>query len=466
MLLIGGGVLILAGGLWWIGIPWIDRALNTVSTDDAYVSDHVTFVASRVSGQVVRVLVDDNNRVHEGDVLVDLDPEPYQVRVEIATAAVVAAKADLVAALAATRGLVGKGRSLRFNLQHAIEQVDNQVALLRANVATLESQKASLGLARANFARATKLVATRTISEEDYDQQRAAFLVAEAQVKQALEGVYQTRVSLGLPAIPPQGKDLAYTPADLDETFSSVRQAQSQLMEVAGELGVVASSYDLTPKKMIEEFMHRDPGGNIDVIYGEIIKQAPLVQQAQSKVLQAQRNLDQANLDRSYCRVYAEIDGIVSRRNVNPGNNVQAGQQLMALQSTRDIWVDANFKETQLAELRLGQHVDLYADMYGGRKTFKGHVSGFTTGTGSTLALLPPENATGNFVKVVQRLPVRIDLDDYDPDQVPLFIGLSMTPYVYVKQPPTGPYAGDILQPYLTPRLARRLSPGSPAPKP
>jgi membrane fusion protein (multidrug efflux system) len=139
ILLIGGGVLILSGGL-WIVIPWLDRALNTVSTDDAYVSDHVTFVAPRISGQVVRVLVDDHNRVHEGDVLVELDPVPYQVRVEIAAAAVAAAKADLVAAMAATRGLVGKARSLRFNLQHAIEQVDNQVALLRANVATLESQ--------------------------------------------------------------------------------------------------------------------------------------------------------------------------------------------------------------------------------------------------------------------------------------------------------------------------------------
>ena len=134
----------------------------------------------------------------------------------------------------------------------------------------------------------------------------------------------------------------------------------------------------------------------------------------------------------------AEIDGVVSRRNINPGNNVQAGQQVMALQSVHDMWVDANFKETQLASLRIGQRVDLYADMYGERKTFKGHVSGFTMGTGSTIALLPPENATGNFVKVVQRLPVRIELDDYDAGEAPLFIGLSVTPYVYVKEKPTG----------------------------
>jgi membrane fusion protein (multidrug efflux system) len=464
ILLMGGGVLVLSIGL-WMGIPWVVTALSTVSTDDAYVSDYVTFVAPRVCGQVVRVLVDDHNRVHQGDVLVELDRTPYQVQVDIAAAAVAAAKADLVAAIATTRGVVGKARSLRFNLQHAIEQVDNQIALLRANVATLESQKASLGLAQANFARAAKLIATRTISQEEYDQQHSTLLVAEAQVKQALEGVYQTRVSLGLPAIPPKGKDLADSPANLDESFSSVRQAQAQLMQAVGELGVVATSYDLTPKKMVYEFMHRYPGGNIDQIYEEIVRKAPLIQQAQSKILQTQRNLDQANLNLSYCRVFAEIDGIVSRRNINPGNNVQAGQQVMALQSTDEIWVDANFKETQLAQLRIGQHVDLYADMYGRGKMFRGHISGFTTGTGSTLALLPPENATGNFVKVVQRLPVRIDLDDYDPNQAPLFIGLSVTPYVYVNEKPTGPYAGDILQPYLTPLLARELPAGAAEPK-
>src|SRR5262249_6609014 len=141
-----------------------------------------------------------------------------------------------------------------------------------------------------------------------------------------------------------------------------------------------------------------------------------------------------------------EIDGVITRREVNPGNNVVVGQGLMAIRSLTDIWVDSNFKETQLADLRIGQPVDLYVDMYGGRQVFKGRVSGFTMGTGSTLALLPPENATGNFVKVVQRLPVRIDVLDYDPDKAPLFIGLSVRPYVRVRETPTGPDAGKLLQ--------------------
>jgi membrane fusion protein (multidrug efflux system) len=142
----------------------------------------------------------------------------------------------------------------------------------------------------------------------------------------------------------------------------------------------------------------------------------------------------------------AEIDGVVTRRNVNPGNNVQVGQSLMAIRSLRDIWVDANFKETQLRNLRIGQRVALEADMYGSKQRFEGRISGFTFGTGSTLALLPAQNATGNFVKVVQRLPVRIDLVNYDPDKVPLFVGLSVRPAVDLWSKPIGANAGKFLQ--------------------
>jgi membrane fusion protein, multidrug efflux system len=120
----------------------------------------------------------------------------------------------------------------------------------------------------------------------------------------------------------------------------------------------------------------------------------------------------------------------------------------MAIRSLDDIWVDANFKETELRDLRIGQAVDLHVDMYGSRQVFKGRVAGFTMGTGSTLALLPAQNATGNFVKVVQRLPVRIELEGYNPDKEALFIGISVVPYVYTNKPPTGPDAGKFLQSY------------------
>jgi membrane fusion protein (multidrug efflux system) len=250
---------------------------------------------------------------------------------------------------------------------------------------------------------------------------------------------------LGLPAEPENGSDLGQVPPDLDQTFSSVRQAQSELIQSAAELGVV-HSYNQTPNQMLEQFEKLDPQGNIDQTFARLVPGAPAVKQAEAKLQSAERDLDQAELNLRYCQIIAEIDGVVTRRNVNPGNNVLAGQGLMAIRSLREIWVDANFKETQLRDLRIGQAADLYVDMYGERRVFPGRISGFTMGTGSTLALLPPQNATGNFVKVVQRLPVRIELQHYDPDKDPLFIGLSVVPYVYLNRPAAGPDAGKVLQ--------------------
>jgi membrane fusion protein (multidrug efflux system) len=229
----------LAALLLLIGIPRLLHALNTVSTDDAYVNGYVTFVAPRVSGQVARVLVDDNYRVRKGDVLVELDPEPFQVQVAIKQAAVDTAQANLVLAQASVRGLVGQARSQRFKLTRAIEDVDNQIALIRARIATWEQSKATLVLAQAEFDRAERLLATKVVSAEEYDQRREALDVAKAQVTQTLENVLQARVALGLPAKPPAGTSLADVPADLDQTFSSVRQAQSDLLQSAAQLGIV-----------------------------------------------------------------------------------------------------------------------------------------------------------------------------------------------------------------------------------
>jgi membrane fusion protein, multidrug efflux system len=429
-----------------VGVPQLLHALNTVSTDDAYVNSYVTFVAPRVAGQVARVLVEDNNRVKKGDVLVELDAEPYRVQVAIKQAAVDSTQADLVVAQASVRGAVAQTRSQRFKLVRAIEDVDNQIAIIRSRVATWEQSKATLVLAQAEFDRAERLMSTKVVSAEEYDQKHEALDVAKAQVRQSLENIHEARVALGLPAEPPEGSSLADVPANLDQTFSSVRQALADLLQSAAKLGIVSSSYDLTPKQVIEEFYKRDPGGNIDRIYAAIVRDAPDLKRAQASLLQAQRDLDQAKLNLRYCTVVAEIDGVITRRNVNPGNNLQVGQSLMAIRSLREIWVDANFKETQLRNLRIGQRVTLELDMYGGKRTFEGRISGFTNGTGSTLSLLPAQNATGNFVKVVQRLPVRIDVVNYDPDKAPLFVGLSVTPSVDLKTAPTGPNAGQFLQ--------------------
>ena len=442
-LLIGAGVLFLLVALVY-GIPWVRFVLSTVSTDDAFVNGHVTFVAPRVHGQVSRVLVDDNNRVRKGELLVELDKEPFQDAVAVKKAAVDTAQADLEAARATVRGIEAEARSKRWQLQQAIENVGNEVALLNARVAALKKAKATLILAQQEFDRTARLVVSDTASHELYDQRQASLSIAQAGVVQALADVNQIRVFLGLQALDENSRDLDRTPPDLEQTFSAVLQAQAGLIQAAAELGVI-HSFDQSPKQMLEEFEKLDPGG-INSTFDRLAASAPAVKQAEAKLEAAKRDLAVSELDLRYCDVVADIDGVVTRRNVNPGNDVQVGQSLMAIRSLSEIWVDANFKETQLRDLRIGQAVDLYVDMYGDKQVFGGRITGFTMGTGSTLALLPPQNATGNYIKIVQRLPVRIELEGYDPNKKPLFIGTSVVPYVYLDKPLRGPNAGALLQ--------------------
>jgi membrane fusion protein, multidrug efflux system len=458
-LLIVGVVAGLAAGGYSLA-PQVETALNTVSTDDAYVNGHVTLVAPRVVGQVSEVLVDDNYRVKKGQVLVRLDSEPYRVQFEIKQAAVGVAETNLAAAQAQVRGQIAQARANRYKLERAIEDVDNQIANLHAAVATLNSRKATLKLAQANLMRGEKLVPSGALSEQDLDILRESFTVSQSGVEQALQTVYACRVSLGLPAKPPSGQELDQVPPDLDQNFSAVRQALGELVQSAAQFGYFGNSWSATPKQVIEDFYKQDPEGNLDRIYAKLIPLAPAIKQAEAKLLQARRDLEQAELNLRYCDVTSEIDGVVTRRNVNPGNNVQVGQSLMAVRSLKEIWIDANFKETQLANLRIGQRARIEVDMYGHRREYEGRITGFTMGTGQTLSLLPPQNATGNFVKIVQRLPVRIELTGYDPDAEPLFVGLSVTPYVYFKEPATGANAGDFLQPYAPSSTA----PTEPAP--
>src|SRR6516162_9054071 len=312
------GVLVLAAALIF-GVPWIRLTLNSVSTDDAYVNGHATFVAARVSGQIAQVLVDDNNRVHRGDLLVQLDKEPFEDAVGVKKAAVDTAKADLEAATTAVRGVEAKARSLRFQLKNAIEDVDNRIAQLHARVAALDKNNATLKLAQVDFNRAKQLLSEQDVSQQEYDQRQAALSVAQANVTQAMADVHQIRVSLGLPSQPESG-DLSEVPPDLDQTFSTVREAQAALIQTAAQLGVI-HSYEQQPKQMVEQFEKLDQG-DIDRALAELTPGAPAVKQAEAKLESANRDLFQAELNLRYCDVVAEIDGVVTRRNVNPGNNV------------------------------------------------------------------------------------------------------------------------------------------------
>jgi membrane fusion protein (multidrug efflux system) len=402
-------------------------------------------------------LVDDHERVKKGDPLVLLDKEPYQVQVNIKKAALIAAEAELMSAQAQVRGILAQAGSLRWKLQRSIEDVDDSVALLRARVATLRSKEASYERARADLVRSRGLFSRNAIAREEYDKYVETERTAKAAVKQALEEVHEARVALGLAPHPETG-ELSDVPTNINQTFSGVRQALADVNQSMAQLGFPLVSVSQTPQQALDEFARRDRDGNINRILERMVPEAPAVRQAEAKRLQAARDLDDAELDLRYCEIRSEIDGVVTSRSVNPGNHVSVGQSLMAVRSLTEIWVDANFKETQLADLRLGQRVRCEVDMYGGRKEFEGRITGFTMGTGQTLSLLPPQNATGNYVKIVQRLPVRIELADYDPDKAPLFAGLSVVPYVYYKEPPKGPNAGSVLQP----RRSARQGPAAP----
>jgi membrane fusion protein, multidrug efflux system len=252
-LLIGAlGILILAAACVF-GIPWIRLTLNTVSTDDAYVNGHVTFVAPRVAGQISRILVDDNYRVRKGELLAEIDKEPFEDAVAVKRAAVDTAAANLRAAQATARDIEAQAWARRWGSQNAVQDVDDKVALLHARVAGLDKSKAALTLAQVDFYRVQRLLGTRQRSRQEFDRAQRVYATAGAQVTESLAEVYQVRASLGLPAQPDGGDGLDQVPPDLDQTFSSVLVAQADLIQSAAQLGVI-HSVEQSPKHMLDAF--------------------------------------------------------------------------------------------------------------------------------------------------------------------------------------------------------------------
>ena len=232
-----------------------------------------------------------------------------------------AAEAELVAAEAPVRGLLPRFSPIGSS-SNAIEDVHTQVANLRANIATLKSRQATLELARNNLRRGEELLPSGGISKEDLDQRRQTVKVDESAVDQALEAVFATRVGLGLPAQPPTGHDLGEVPDDLDQNFSGGSAGAGTMFRSVALIGYAPPSWVLTPRQALDVFLKQDAQGNLDRIFANLIPQAPVIKQAESKLHEARRALVLAELDLRYCDVVSEIDGVVTSRNVNPGNNV------------------------------------------------------------------------------------------------------------------------------------------------
>jgi len=347
------------------------------STDDAFVESHVANVAPRVQGQVLRVLVHDNQAVNAGDVLVELDERDAVAREHAAKADLESAEATLAAASA-------------------------QLTLARHTVdAGLRQAKGGV----------TQAFALSGSSKAQIEQARADLVAAESRA--ALTGMELARTSK-------LHQDGAVAQAELDRSKAEDVQAQAAVDQAKARLSV--ASVGLV-----------NAGGGIESAQGRLAAAqtgpdqvqvaAAQVDVAKARVGQAKAALEQAELNLSYMKVRAPTRGVVSRRSVEPGQLVDPARPLLALTALDDSWIVANFKEDQIGNLRVGQPTQVTLDAFSGRK-LNAHVDSFSGGTGSRFALLPPDNASGNFTKVVQRVPVLIRIDD-KPQDIVLRPGLS-----------------------------------------
>jgi len=374
---------VLVGWFWWESRHWED-------TDDAQIDGHIYPISARVAGHVISVKVEDGQFVHRGDVLVTIDPTDYEVALERARADYQDAQAQADAARfgvpvssIASWAQIRSADADRASAESAVAAAQKQVEAAEAQVAQAQADAQKLNT---DVERYRQLLGKREIAQQQFDAAVAAATAANASVRSRQ--------------------------ADVLAAQAQVKVAQSRVVQSNAEV----RNAQITPKTV----------------------QATQAK-AQSADAQAQRSkaaLDQAQLNLSYTTIVAPVDGVVGKRSVQIGSNVAIGQDLMAIVPLRDIWVTANFKETQLEHMRPGQYVKVKVDTYGG-KTWDAKVTDLGGATGARYSLLPPENATGNYVKVVQRIPVRLDFDGHDkPDfnqDGRLRPGMSVVPDVKVR---------------------------------
>ena len=373
-------IVLAAIAFWW-------HSTFTEDTDDAQVNGHLIQVSSRISGQVLKVYVDENQVVRAGDVIAELDPRDYQVAAENAKAALASAKANAAAAdvnvpltTINTHSTLSSAGADVSGAHAQVLQAQGQVQAAHAQVVQAQANNVK---AQADLERYKPLVEKDVISKQQFDSAVAAAAAAAAAVQNAI----------------------------------ATEQAANDGVRVARERESSAQA----------QFKAAQTGPQ------QVAAQNAKAKQALAQVEQAQAQPDQAILNLSYTKIVAPEGGIITRKSVEINQNVSQGQNLLTLVSLQGIWVTANFKETQLRHMTAGQPVEIDVDATG--KTYHGKVTQIGGATGSVLSLFPPENATGNYVKVVQRVPVRIDFTDLqheDPNQL-LRPGLSVEPKVRVK---------------------------------
>ncbi len=370
------------------------------STDDAQIDGHITQIAARVGGTIVKVAVDNNDKVGSGAVLVQIDPRDYQValdraRAELADAAAqaAAARTGVPIAQVETRSGVSTASGGVEEAEAGVNSADQQIAAAQANLVAAQARQrereATATKATRDVERLRGLVQKDEISQQQFDAAVAAADAAKANVDAAKSDV--TAAQAAIAVAQQKAAQARANAAQARANLATARTAPQQLQVTQARAAA-----------------------------------------ADAHVKQMEAALAQAELNLQYTTVKAPTAGVVSRKTVEVGQVIQAGQPLLALVALQDVWVTANFKETQLNEMRAGQRAVVEVDALGG-KEFNGHIDSIAAATGAKFSLLPPENATGNYVKVVQRVPVKIV---FEPGQDPNHLlrpGMSVTPTVYVK---------------------------------
>jgi membrane fusion protein, multidrug efflux system len=354
---------------------------DRVSSDDANVDGHITAIAPKISGTVTEVAVLDNQTVKAGQLLARIDPRDAQAAVDLAKAAVQQAESQLHSARVTVPWVADTTQS--GNTVATAQLADAETEVERARIAydqanssdlayaqaNIQSRQANSDRAQADLARMKPLVDKAEISRQQYDSYVAGATMAQSDLLAAQEKLASAQ------------KDAAIRKAALDSALSKVNTAKAQVQT------------SVANRKQVD-IRTADTGT------------------AAAAVEAARARLESAELMLSYTTITAPIDGTVTRKSVEAGQIVQPGQGLMTIIPLQDTWITANFKETQLANVHPGQKAEIHIDMYG--KSITGHVDSISGATGSRMSLLPPENATGNFVKVVQRIPVKIVVDQTD----------------------------------------------------
>ncbi len=387
-------VLALGVGAWF----WLTAGQE--STDDAQVEAHVTPIAARVGGTILAVPAPDNQQVEAGALLAQIDPRDYEIALAHVEAELANAQAELAVAQANVPITSATATSNVSNAHGGLAQAEAGIAEaeqgLEAARARLTTAQARVREQDANAAKAARDVERLRplLSKQEISQQQFDGATADAEAKRAAADSAQAQVQEAEVAIRSAQSRLVQTQAGREQAAAGVKQAETGPEQVAAIRARAAS--------------------------------------AQARVKQAEAAVKQAQLNLEYTTVKAPVKGIVSKKSIEPGQVVQPGQPLMTVIPLDRIWITANFKETQLAEMRSGQRVKVKVDAYGGQE-FNGKIDSIAAATGARFSLLPPDNASGNFVKVVQRVPVKIVLDEGQDQGRVLRPGMSVTPTVYTK---------------------------------